>query len=362
MAISIQSTTNCVTSVVVILLMAVDLANGVYIRERKKYPTRDYADDDGTQTSSLSRHQKTQNISTELVPPSRREPFRRILVLCNYDNECDRKSFCHGGEGHKSCLPCRRSRRRCQRNGMCCHGYVCQQGRCVPKERRYDTSFAKASQSYDDEGSISQHTKDNMRKRREDEVCDSADQCGDGLCCAQHFWTRICKPILVEGDVCTKRRDRYSDVFQRCHCGGSLSCKRHPVPDERYHTCQNVKGGKRLEGYDEEIHEGLGAVLTLMKDTQESAPKIGVQTHGENTYVELFTPETDIVQSDKRVDTIEYGSETQSQFKESMESVWKATDEDRQIQDQLISSKPTDTSLVGADESVRTEPEGIAVL
>ena len=80
MAISIKSTTNCVTSVVVILLMAVDLANGVYIRERKKYPTRDYADDDGTQTSSLSRHQKTQNISTELVPPSRREPFRRILV------------------------------------------------------------------------------------------------------------------------------------------------------------------------------------------------------------------------------------------------------------------------------------------
>lgn len=78
MASSIQATTNYVTSVVVILLLAVVLANGVYIRDRKKYPSRDYAEE-SVQTTSLGRHPKTQNMSAEATS-SRRESFKRILV------------------------------------------------------------------------------------------------------------------------------------------------------------------------------------------------------------------------------------------------------------------------------------------
>lgn len=57
--------------------------------------------------------------------------------------------------------------------------------------------------------------------------CFRSPDCSPGLCCARHFWTRICKSVLQEGQVCTRRRrnSRGLELFQRCPCGAGLSCR-----------------------------------------------------------------------------------------------------------------------------------------
>ncbi|KAL7375604.1 hypothetical protein ABVT39_020673 [Epinephelus coioides] len=58
--------------------------------------------------------------------------------------------------------------------------------------------------------------------------CLRSSDCSDALCCARHFWTRICKPVLREGQVCTRHRRKGNhglELFQRCPCGGGLSCR-----------------------------------------------------------------------------------------------------------------------------------------
>lgn len=60
------------------------------------------------------------------------------------------------------------------------------------------------------------------------EPCLRSSDCLDGLCCARHFWTRICKPVLQEGQVCTRHRRKGNhglELFQRCPCGDGLSCR-----------------------------------------------------------------------------------------------------------------------------------------
>ncbi|XP_070849133.1 dickkopf-related protein 2-like [Chaetodon trifascialis] len=58
--------------------------------------------------------------------------------------------------------------------------------------------------------------------------CLRSSDCSDTLCCARHFWTRICKPVLREGQVCTRHRRKGNhglELFQRCPCGDGLSCR-----------------------------------------------------------------------------------------------------------------------------------------
>uniref|UniRef100_A0A3B4WT57 Uncharacterized protein n=1 Tax=Seriola lalandi dorsalis TaxID=1841481 RepID=A0A3B4WT57_SERLL len=58
--------------------------------------------------------------------------------------------------------------------------------------------------------------------------CLRSSDCSDSLCCARHFWTRICKPVLREGQVCTRQRRKGNhglELFQRCPCGDGLSCR-----------------------------------------------------------------------------------------------------------------------------------------
>lgn len=58
--------------------------------------------------------------------------------------------------------------------------------------------------------------------------CLRSSDCSDALCCARHFWTRICKPVLREGQVCTRHRRKGNhglELFQRCPCGDGLSCR-----------------------------------------------------------------------------------------------------------------------------------------
>ncbi|XP_072051595.1 dickkopf-related protein 2-like [Amphiura filiformis] len=250
---ALPSRTTCIATMFLFLtLLALPAAQGVYIKDKRKH-----------QNSGEKRRGSKENPTTEgTVERSsnkkQREPFQRTMVLCNDDDECGRKYFCHGGEGHKSCLPCRKSRRRCNRDGMCCAGRVCMEGKCVAAEMRYEASYHTRWQSVDSgEESISQHTKDNIRKRREGETCSTEDSCDEGLCCAQHFWNRICKRILEEGDVCTKKRDRLTSIFQRCHCGKGLGCKRDVDSAVRVFSCQVVKDhSSKKKGSSKEITTG----------------------------------------------------------------------------------------------------------
>ncbi|KAH0521399.1 cGMP-dependent protein kinase 1 [Microtus ochrogaster] len=83
-------------------------------------------------------------------------------------------------------------------------------------------------------------------KGQEGSLCLRSSDCAMGLCCARHFWSKICKPVLKEGQVCTKHRRKGShglEIFQRCYCGEGLSCrlqKEHQQASNssRLHTCQ----------------------------------------------------------------------------------------------------------------------------
>ncbi|KFP87417.1 Dickkopf-related protein 1, partial [Apaloderma vittatum] len=40
----------------------------------------------------------------------------------------------------------------------------------------------------------------------EGDFCLRSSDCAAGLCCARHFWSKICKPVLREGQGCTRHR------------------------------------------------------------------------------------------------------------------------------------------------------------
>lgn len=71
----------------------------------------------------------------------------------------------------------------------------------------------------------------------EGDTCLRSADCSEGLCCARHFWSRICKPVLTEGQVCTRHRRKGThglELFQRCDCGEGMSCR--PEKGERDHS------------------------------------------------------------------------------------------------------------------------------
>lgn len=197
-------------------------------RQRRRERTRNNGDEDGPQLPER--------------PERRRDSFQRIVVMCYSDEECGRKHFCHGGEGHKSCQPCRKSRKRCHRDEMCCGGRTCQDGRCrtiaesraeIANSREDGLSYSEAEESF--------WNLEVTRKKQRGEDCTSANDCQEGLCCARHLFSRVCMPMLDEGDLCTKKKDRISELYQRCECKSGLSCKRIPNINTRLHACFPVK-------------------------------------------------------------------------------------------------------------------------
>lgn len=81
----------------------------------------------------------------------------------------------------------------------------------------------------------------------EGDPCLRSSDCIDGFCCARHFWTKICKPVLHQGEVCTKQRKKGShglEIFQRCDCAKGLSCKVWKdatySSKARLHVCQKI--------------------------------------------------------------------------------------------------------------------------
>lgn len=84
----------------------------------------------------------------------------------------------------------------------------------------------------------------------EGDPCLRSSDCAEGYCCARHFWTKICKPVLRQGEVCTKQRKKGShglEIFQRCDCAKGLSCKvwkdATSSSKSRLHMCQKIWSG-----------------------------------------------------------------------------------------------------------------------
>lgn len=184
------------------------------------------------------------------------------LYSCNEDEDCALDEFCHGRSSNSLvCLTCRRRRKRCLRDAMCCMGNYCKNGICVPEDQEnyrfaqlgyQETTITQPSQS--EQATMDTSTKFTTSaagvqpfKGGDGAVCLRSTDCGPGLCCARHFWEKICKPVLAEGQVCTKQRRKGVhglEIFQRCPCGAGLSCKLQKgefttVPkSQRLHTCQ----------------------------------------------------------------------------------------------------------------------------
>ncbi|XP_063819785.1 dickkopf-related protein 1 [Pseudophryne corroboree] len=190
------------------------------------------------------------------------QPFDTYpMYTCTEDDDCALDEFCHSSRNGNNmvCLACRKRRKRCLRDAMCCIGNYCSNGICVPVEQDrfpyhgYMEDSIMATYNTD-QATVDANTKFTTSpsgvqpfKGRDGDVCLRSSDCGPGLCCARHFWSKICKPVLEEGQVCTKHRRKGThglEIFQRCHCGLGLSCKLQrgeftTVPKtSRLHTCQ----------------------------------------------------------------------------------------------------------------------------
>ncbi|XP_074153169.1 dickkopf-related protein 1 [Sminthopsis crassicaudata] len=187
---------------------------------------------------------------------------------CVDDKDCGLEEYCDlgsrgggspggggggGSVGGQVCLPCRKRRRRCQRSVMCCPGNFCSNGICVPLDQNHLHAIEMDEMTTEPvnndpsllEGQPRRTTPSAKTKGQEGAVCLRSSDCADGLCCARHFWSKICKPVLKEGQVCTKHRRKGShglEIFQRCFCAEGLTCrvqKDHLTNNaSRLHTCQ----------------------------------------------------------------------------------------------------------------------------
>ncbi|KAF7464026.1 Hypothetical predicted protein [Marmota monax] len=159
-------------------------------------------------------------------------------------------------------MACRRKKKRCHRDGMCCPGNRCNNGICIPVTESILTPHIPALDGtrHRDRGhghysnhdlgwqNLGRpHTKMSHIKGHEGDPCLRSSDCIEGFCCARHFWTKICKPVLHQGEVCTKQRKKGShglEIFQRCDCAKGLSCKVWKdatySSKARLHVCQKI--------------------------------------------------------------------------------------------------------------------------
>uniref|UniRef100_A0A8B9FZA0 Dickkopf WNT signaling pathway inhibitor 1 n=1 Tax=Amazona collaria TaxID=241587 RepID=A0A8B9FZA0_9PSIT len=186
--------------------------------------------------------------SNKPPPAATRQPFP-----CAEDEDCGSEEFCGGGVrggGAPLCLACRRRRKRCLRDAMCCPGTTCSNGEGWQGFGRGDDTLEVSA-----EGVVGVHpwltgvSHIHMpccpHTGEEGDFCLRSSDCAAGLCCARHFWSKICKPVLREGQVCTRHRRKGThglEIFQRCQCAEGLVCRLQrehgPADASRLHTCQ----------------------------------------------------------------------------------------------------------------------------
>ncbi|XP_007905878.1 dickkopf-related protein 2 [Callorhinchus milii] len=177
---------------------------------------------------------------------------------CSSDKECGTRGYCQHShhQSFPTCLSCRRRKKRCHRDAMCCPGNYCSNGICIQllegTNHRATTGdiqeHSKKRTHHGTKGTYWQNvgntqTKPSREKGHEGDSCLRSSDCAEGFCCARHFWTKICKPVLRQGEVCTKQRRKGShglELFQRCDCAKGLSCKIWKEAKSRLHICQKV--------------------------------------------------------------------------------------------------------------------------
>ncbi|XP_067400282.1 dickkopf-related protein 4, partial [Emydura macquarii macquarii] len=163
---------------------------------------------------------------------------------CMMDEDCNASKFCLKPEDEVPfCATCRGLRRRCQREAMCCPGTVCLNAVCSQTDAVTPTEGRRtdAQDGSDSKGTAQHQIQENNSKEglvrpqsskgkmvlkagsQEGESCLRTSDCAFGLCCAHHFWTKICKPVLREGLVCShwghKDVAQGPEIFQHCECG-----------------------------------------------------------------------------------------------------------------------------------------------
>ncbi|KAF5910247.1 dickkopf-related protein 1-like [Clarias magur] len=156
------------------------------------------------------------------VPKTEPGPGARAASLpCVGASQCGVSEFCSRG----ICQPCRKRRKRCARDAMCCAGNRCINGVCQAGEvnaTQAVNTTVSTKQTTEVQGSptsalgnqnrtvVQQQTKKitaistkppEPLKGSEGETCLRSSDCSKGLCCARHFWSRICKPVLTEGQI-----------------------------------------------------------------------------------------------------------------------------------------------------------------
>ncbi|KAK1791922.1 hypothetical protein P4O66_013900 [Electrophorus voltai] len=170
---------------------------------------------------------------------------------CSSDKECTIGSYCHSPHHAPSrCLACRRRKKRCHRDAMCCPGNRCSGYICVPLS---ESVLSPHITPLKEHSKLSTKDKGWNRSRKaqvkghEGDACLRSSDCSEGYCCARHFWSKICKPVLLQGEVCTKQRKKGShglEIFQRCDCAKGLACKvwkdATSYSRSRLHVCQRI--------------------------------------------------------------------------------------------------------------------------
>ncbi|XP_051935872.1 dickkopf-related protein 1-like [Hippocampus zosterae] len=150
--------------------------------------------------------------------------------VCADDDDCGGDEFCN--DVRSMCLACRKNRKRCARDSMCCAGSRCSNGVCQTNDIdgpgwHIRNSTMEHHMEHHAKRPLTAHEAHTVKGQEGDTCLRSAD-CSAGLCCARHFWSRICKPVLSEGQVCTRHRRKGThglELFQRCDCGDGLACR-----------------------------------------------------------------------------------------------------------------------------------------
>ncbi|XP_060707588.1 dickkopf-related protein 2 [Hemiscyllium ocellatum] len=189
---------------------------------------------------------------------SKKNPIANQNQACSNDKECGPSGYCHHShhQGYPSCVSCRRRKKRCHRDSMCCPGNYCSNGICVPilestSRRTLPGDIQEHTKKGTHHGSKGTYwqivgntqAKPSREKGHEGDSCLRSSDCAEGFCCARHFWTKICKPVLRQGEVCTKQKRKGShglELFQRCDCAKGLACKIWKEAKSRLHICQKI--------------------------------------------------------------------------------------------------------------------------
>ncbi|XP_027001630.1 dickkopf-related protein 2 [Tachysurus fulvidraco] len=172
-----------------------------------------------------------------------------IESQCSSDKDCAVSSYCHSSQHAPSrCVTCRRKKKRCHRDAMCCPGNRCSNFICVPFPENLKTHHIPPVKEHKKLSKDKGWKKSKVSlKGHEGDPCLRSSDCSEGYCCARHFWTKICKPVLRQGEVCTKQRKKGThnlEIFQRCDCAKGLACKvwkdATSYSKSRLHVCQRT--------------------------------------------------------------------------------------------------------------------------